>query len=680
MAALTHRDDIDGLRAVAVLSVVLYHAGVTALPGGYLGVDVFFVISGFLITAILRRELVAGRFSLVGFYERRARRILPALFVVLAAVFVAGWFLLGPRPYKDLARSAVATTMFISNIWFRRELNYFTPAADLYPLLHTWSLAVEEQFYIVFPLLLYAMRRWSDGLRVGAVLAVCAASFALSVSNVVYEAEARFFLSPPRAWELGLGALLALARLPAGTHAARELIAGLGLLGIFGSVALLGADTATTGLTALPACLGTAALIWAGTAQPTRVAAWLAWRPVVFVGLISYSLYLWHWPVLVFLRVWHASVDLPTAPAAAGVLLAVLLATLSWAFVERPFRRPLPQGFSRPLIFGGSLAAALVALVISYSVWRSGGVTDRFAAPVLAAYAVQDEWDPVLMQCFGRRPDRGLCYFGAVPPGPGEGPADFLLWGDSHAIAMTTGVAAAAASAGYTGMVAGKGGCPPLLGLDRADMGPRHDCSGFNGAVFDFLRSRTDLPLVILAARWAFNAEGTAWSGPGERFARLSRPGESPPPHELNFELFRTGLGDTVAAIRATGRRVVLLGDMPEIGWNVPGALALNMHRGVPIPALPQLDEIHLRQGRAEDELAAMSGPGIQLLSLAQRLCNPVCRVAENGVSLYRDDHHISNAGALATVAPQLTPIFATTPTIVPSSLPAPRDRDHDIR
>ncbi len=289
-SATRYRPDIDGLRAVAVLAVVLYHAGVPGVAGGFVGVDVFFVISGFLITGILAHELDADRFSIVGFYDRRVRRILPALVLVVAASFVAGWILLSPAALRDFAGSAAATALFASNVWFWQTRDYFTQAAELLPLLHTWSLAVEEQFYIIFPLLLFALRRWSRATLTLVIAAGCTVSFFLSVLGVAWMPTATFYLLPTRAWELGIGALLALVSLPAASRPLREAGAALGLAAILASVALIDVTTPFPGAAALPACLGAVALIWAGGQGPTYAGALLSLPAVAFVGLISYSL------------------------------------------------------------------------------------------------------------------------------------------------------------------------------------------------------------------------------------------------------------------------------------------------------------------------------------------------------------------------------------------------------
>lgn len=295
MTALAYRRDIDGLRAIAVLAVVLFHFGVPGVTGGFVGVDVFFVISGFLITSIIWREREAGRFSFVDFWARRARRILPALLVMMFTSLVAGWFLMAPKDYSELGRSIHNQVVFISNLFFMRQDGYFDTASDMKPMLHTWSLSVEEQFYIAFPLLLALLSSWLKQWR-SALFVLLLVSFAASVWAVANEPDKAFFLLPMRAWELLAGSMLAVMPVRAGR--ASPLLAqavSLFSLGLI-LVAVLGydANTAFPGAAALLPVLGVVGLIWANGQHPTWVGRLLGSRVLVGIGLISYSWYLWH--------------------------------------------------------------------------------------------------------------------------------------------------------------------------------------------------------------------------------------------------------------------------------------------------------------------------------------------------------------------------------------------------
>jgi len=359
---LSYRADIDGLRAIAVLTVVGTHAGLL-IEGGFVGVDVFFVISGFLITKIIHNELGTGRFSIWEFYKRRALRILPALYAMILAVISLGFFVLWPIEIISLSGSAISALASVSNIYFWFTEGYFTEGAKSAPLLHTWSLGVEEQFYLFFPvLMIFIARFWKNKIFV-VVAALCAVSFIFSILQVHFDTRSAFYLLPARAWELGVGALVALRydRFRPGPVAS-QIAAGLGLLLICISCIAYNPRTPFPGLAALPPVLGAALILWSGAGERTGpFQRLLSLPPATFMGKISYSLYLWHWPVLVLLG---PMVEFGGAGRLGLVFLSIGLATLSWWFVERPFRRLTPSAKSRTVLawsLAGGLALAIPA-------------------------------------------------------------------------------------------------------------------------------------------------------------------------------------------------------------------------------------------------------------------------------------------------------------------------------
>ncbi|MFO1209637.1 MAG: acyltransferase family protein [Amaricoccus sp.] len=646
--ARNYRPDIDGLRCVAILTVVLAHAGVPGLEGGYVGVDVFFVISGFLITGILWNELPGYPATLAGFYERRARRILPALMAAMAATLAAGFVALGPKAFAELARSAVATTLFVSNFLFwNTSSDYFGADVRLAPLLHTWSLAVEEQFYILFPLILALIARGGRRRAVLAIAGICLASFALSEHALLTgRPQAAFYLLHSRAWELGLGAALALGAPPVPrSRAAAEVLALAAAAAILVPVLAYGPATRFPGLAALPPCLGTAALIWLHGARPTAVRAALSRRPVVFVGLISYSVYVWHWPIIVFDRILHGEPGPLRSLACIGLSLAVGAA--SWAWIERPFRRPWGPLHTRRAVFAASVAAMAVMTAAGALISLTDGLPGRLPPAAARAFAAADDTSPIGDHCRGvGRIGDPACRFGAEPAGD---TADFLLWGDSHAGAVLPGVEAAAVRAGKNGFAAGQTACAPLLGVDRIDLGMDHRCSDFADAVLKFLQGRDDMPVVILAGRWALAAEGSRSDEPGRTAILVPRDAALPSGTVAdNLAVFRAGLGDTVAAIRATGRSVVILGGVPEIGWSVPEAIGAQLMHGTPLPPAPTAAEVASRNARVDAVLADLARePGVTVVPLAPLFCTPACAVADpDGRPLYVDDDHLSRTGA----------------------------------
>jgi peptidoglycan/LPS O-acetylase OafA/YrhL len=362
-----YRPEIDGLRAVAILPVLLYHTQIPGFSGGYVGVDIFFVISGYLISRQIINDISARKFSFAGFWTRRALRIIPTISVVVAAVLAAGWFLAFPSNYLDIGRSAISQSLFISNIFFWLKAGYFTAPAETKPLLHTWSLSVEEQFYLCIPVLLWVIFRWRDKVRNGILAGLLCGSFVLSVWSSHTHPDAAFYLLHSRAWELLVGCLLAsigFARCPltSGRQLINEVLSAAGLLSILFSVVLFTSQTPFPGVAALLPCLGTAAIIYSNASQSTRVGRLLSWGVLVWIGGLSYSLYLWHWPMLAFAR--YSSVTPLSSPATVGIIVASFpMAWLSYRYIETPFRRPVSRrgAFGVLTLAGISLTCLLIA-------------------------------------------------------------------------------------------------------------------------------------------------------------------------------------------------------------------------------------------------------------------------------------------------------------------------------
>jgi len=399
-----YRPDIDGLRGIAVLLVVAYHFGVWPVHGGFIGVDVFFVISGFLITGIITRELEAGMFSLSEFYRRRVRRILPALAVVLATTAAVSLLFQFPGETMAMALSLAAAMTFVSNFYFLSQAEYFAGSAYSMPLLHTWSLAIEEQFYLLFPLLMLSLARWGGPWWRGAralLLAIAVASFVTAVILVAGYQEAGFYLIFSRAWELAAGALLAMGLLP--EKLPRWLAEVIGLVGlalILAAALQFHAGMRFPGLLALAPVGGAVCLIYAGSYRRSLVARCLASPPLRLTGLISYSLYLWHWPLIVFFvaATGHHPEGVGTAMLVAG---AILLAVLTWRFVEQPMRETGSLTSRRPwAVFATTAAAAAAFLMV---VLEANGWPGRYTAEQVRLAAFIDYDDAGLYrrgQCF----------------------------------------------------------------------------------------------------------------------------------------------------------------------------------------------------------------------------------------------------------------------------------------
>jgi peptidoglycan/LPS O-acetylase OafA/YrhL len=643
---------------------MFYHANIPGPSGGFVGVDVFFVISGYLITMIVVSEIAKGQFSLLSFYERRARRILPALTGVTLATFVIGWFTLLPAEMKSFGQSAVATAVFLSNFHFAATLDYFSPGAEFSPLLHTWSLAVEEQFYLFFPPLLIFLF-WMRWLR--PVWVVAGASFfSLILAWALLPSKPHwvFFLLPFRAWELGAGAMLALAspKVP-NIRAVQEGLAAAGLGAILVPVFVLDSTTPFPALAAVPPVLGASILIWIGSRPGSSfVNAALSNTALVRVGLLSYSLYLWHWPILAFLRIALETATLPVSIALGGIALSTLVAWVSYRFIETPFRARSTRGLEKNGVFAFSALSLFTVVALGWTVQIADGFPGRLppSASLMAGYA--HERTARREECFDRPPVDGLCSIGTKPSDEVE--IDFLLWGDSHADAFMPGMKKVAERVDRSGVFAGSSGCPPILDIQRVSNG--RACSDFNDSVWAWLEGRSDVGLVILAARWTLSVEGTRYRGEAGKDVRLGWRGTSAahPGNSENASLVEAGLNTTVAKIRETGRRVVLLGPVPEIGRNVPTASA----RKSLLPWLPAASvtrqDFEARAGRTEQLLRRVADThnDVEYLRLSDLFCGKTrCRTTNGtGQPLYIDDDHISRIAATELLPRRLDDIWSS--------------------
>ena len=498
----SYRPDIDGLRALAIVPVVLFHAFPAAIPGGFIGVDIFFVISGFLISRILIDEFDHGRFSLANFYARRIRRIFPALGLVLASCLAVGWFALTAEEYRLLGKHVVAGAAFMSNLVLASESGYFDTAAELKPLLNLWSLGVEEQFYIVWPLLLWAACRWHWSLWV--VLATLAlASFVANVLTTATQPEMAFFLPHTRFWELLAGAALALASL---RHrplvgAAAEVSAAFGLLTAFTGFAILTSAHPFPGAWALLPVCGAGLMIAGG--PTTFVGRRVLGHPMmVFIGLISYPLYLWHWPALVLLRL-----TTPGEPSIGQlwltVAISVLLAWLTYRLLERPLRT-LPIRMIASLRVDPKVAvpALGVFLAAATGLWvrHADGYPDRVPAEIVALANAQYDSKEQFRRDRCHLNDRQLPdAFGTecTTPGSPDKPV-VMLWGDSHAGHLYAGLRDAAKTRGFTLIQHTFSGCPPLPGYS-----PKNAplCAASNDWVMERIK-KAPPDILIMAGYW----------------------------------------------------------------------------------------------------------------------------------------------------------------------------------
>jgi len=639
-SALSYRPEIDGLRALAVLAVVLYHADI-GVPGGFAGVDVFFVISGFLITSLIWTDLQSGKFTFAGFWERRARRIVPAMVAVTLATLAAAWFILLPIDYGKLGTAAASQAVFAANIYYLRHINYFTRAAEFHPLVHTWSLAVEEQFYMVVPFVLWALYR-SGILRSRGVVAAlvgtgCAAGLALSVHRVAHHPMPAFYLLSSRAWELLMGSFVAFVPASRGMlrlRTYREALSVIGLCAVVVSFALYSSQTRFPGLAAIPPCLGTALVIAAnapcGQGASTCIGAALSLRPVVFIGLISYSLYLWHWPMLVLGREFALKpLGVPQRLVLLGVAFA--LAAVSWKCVEQPFRRRV-LGRSRRSMFAIAGAGLLAVLALGIACRRTGGFPQRYPRhAVELANAVNDKSFINEMSVADVAAGR-LVAIGAAGAGSRR---DVVVWGDSQAMAALPAVDRVLREVGWSGEAATHSATAPAIGWVSADSpwSLGEESEPFNRLVAQHIEGRRP-KAVILAASW---------------------PGYVHSPRNAGRQ-FDTALAETVRRIAAAGAKPIVLLTVPHHQFDVPRALAqatlgrIDIRRWCAVPSSAErFDGI---DGKTVEAIEAAGG---RIVDPKPRFLDGTRRyyiVNLGNTVLYREGGHLSTRGAVLMLTP----------------------------
>lgn len=642
--ATGYRPDIDGLRAIAVVAVVVYHAGIAAIPGGFVGVDVFFVISGYLIGGQIFREARAGTFSFASFYMRRVRRILPALYAMLLVMLAAGLLLLTPQELRQLAREAVAAVLGLSNVLYYLGGGYFAPAADYNPLLMTWSLGVEEQFYLLFPFLVLGLLRFRIA-PLPALIALSLLSFIGSIWLLGRDPNAAFYLLPTRAWELGLGAALALWEIDrrpgsgGGTRAAwfHHAAAAMGLALIAGSLVFYDKSSPFPGFFALLPTLGTALLIAApGSAFN---AGPLSSGIATFIGRVSYSWYLWHWPLFYLNRVLgggHGGL-----PPLALILSSLGLGILSWRFVEQPFRH---QNAPPSRMLSAYAAAGAAVIGMHVAIYLADGWPGRFSPLVreFAETARQSRGNPCLAP-YGatalQKPSSCL---------PATGGERLVLFGDSHASALAPGIRSLAERLGLGFGEMTKSSCHPLFGYAaEVQQRPWHwaECIAYQQAALAHIERHPGIRTIVLAGFWSSADRGF-------------RPAGREPGTSVGLE---QALVATIERLRAMGRQVVLVQDVPlfrfdpyarMVGHLIPARAAVAgwLGNGVAGDFIGTPDEI-IPAPAAAAVSAAAHGRGVPLIDPARWLCGPAgCRYGTGDKLYYFDFQHLTLQGALAAI------------------------------
>jgi peptidoglycan/LPS O-acetylase OafA/YrhL len=640
-----YRADIDGLRAIAVVAVVLFHAKVPGFSGGYVGVDVFFVISGYLITRIIHGELQSGQFTFLGFYERRIRRIFPALFTVILACALAGIALLAPQQLLSLGRSMLAVTGFASNIYFAstsHAAGYFADDSVNQLLLHTWSLSLEEQFYVLFPLLLIVLHKVAKRFTGTLVLLLALVSFAAGVHTVHWHPIAAFYLLPGRAWELLAGALIVLKPLPSPRSRVIKSLLGLaGLVAIVYAITTYTEATPFPGTAALLPCLGAVLLLYTGEGDGRSwVGSAMGFGPLVFLGAISYSLYLWHWPLIVLTKYCYANGYISPIQQVPGLLAALLLAILTFELIETPFRnRSQHRTSDHPAVWVG-IGASFALAAVSLALVLSNGLPQRFKASKTAHLTLNYERKSEMANvgdCFNYR--RALEHYeDAVFCAAAPASKNVLFWGDSHMQQLHPLLQNMAES----GQLRGEGAVFALSGSCSVGESFNVVVAGFHCDRFTQYAlqraSQPDIDTVFLA----FSPWWALWNGKvcvfqnGHCTRTLS--------HEQAWAIFLNEMEGHIRDLQRMGKRFVLTVPFPSYDTSIPDLEIRNigLQHLVHTPMVPhQMVPAAIRNDIIA--LAARTGAGIY--NPRETLCSgDLCTYEQNDVSIYVDESHIASS------------------------------------
>lgn len=648
---LVYRPDIDGLRAVAVLAVVIFHAFPAALPGGFIGVDIFFVISGYLISTIIYKTLAGERFSYADFYARRIRRIFPPLIAMIATMLILGWHMLLPVEYAQLAKHALAGFSFVANIVLWQETGYFDTAAEFKPLLHLWSLGVEEQFYLFWPVL--AVLAWRAK-RVGVAIALLlAASFLINIFSVGSSPSAAYFLLPARAWEMLAGAALAWVQLkhPMRLQFSKGAATGLAALGmalIAAGLILIDRHDAFPGWWALLPVVGAVCSIAAGAGNPVNRHL-LANRFMVGVGLISFALYLWHWPLLSLVRIVKGEAATVWMLAAA-VSLSFCLAWLSYRLIETPIR-----GRKGWVPITALVTLCVLLMAGSSNIFMRDGLNFRLkdAQAKLESRALEwpdelkgdDQCTPFLpsaieLECLIHEPERA---------------ASAIIIGDSHANHYYWGLAEQLESLGLNLMQLSEGGCMPFYGIAIDDDGVLDTCRDSMGRALDYAIETPAIETILLGGRWMSYISGRELKDGLDHASdeSLLLP-DDPEAEGLDRKaVFTRAMINTLDRLAESGKTVIFMHAVPELPFHTRECISWTPNRFISrVPRESCAVDYAVTLERAAEyrpllESVLASYPTVKGFDPLPALCDAESCVARaDGVLLYRDDDHLSLEGS----------------------------------
>jgi peptidoglycan/LPS O-acetylase OafA/YrhL len=660
---LNYRLDIDGLRAIAVTIVVLFHFGIPGFSGGFIGVDIFFVLSGYLIGSIIFNQLGQDAFSFTRFYFRRIRRLFPAFVVVIVVTTLFAYGIMLPNDFREYGQSVVASSIYLSNFLFYMEAGYFDTASHLKPLLHTWSLSVEEQFYIIFPFIAwFSYRYFSRWITVIVTLLLISSLLAAELYRE-YNASAVFYLYPFRAWEMFIGVLLATQCLPKPKSASLSLLLSIiGLLMILVPNVVYTDKTPFPGLSALIPCMGTCFLIYAGIGQTTVIQRLLSSSLAVFLGKISYSLYLWHWPIYV-LYTYSLLGPATNIDIAVICLLTVVAAYLSWKFVETPCREGrLPLTKTSLSVFSSTAIISVLLIGVGFYIHKTNGVPQRLDGETAKFAEAANDLFGDLSGCegFGNRifPDLEYCTVGS----PFDAPNFTLVWGDSHGGAYKRGLEKSFENPERSAVISWTGGCPPVFGIDKDESVSSRsidkNCMRRNQFIEKMVTDNEKINSVILLGRWSYYLNGGGVGVDEHNKIAIWPEGELPTPtsNTEQAQFFVERLTETIRKLNQLGHKVFVVEQPPELSKFKARVIALGLmqndsHMNNSFDNLTEESYVDVkeRQGEIIPLLDSLEQQGlITVLRTHNLLCNDkTCSALLEGYPAYFDNNHVSSSGAL---------------------------------
>ncbi len=634
-----YRPDIDGLRAVAVLSVVCFHAFSTVFPSGFIGVDIFFVISGYLISSIILKGLNENNFSFIDFYSRRIKRIFPALITVLLTCFVLGWFVLLPDELKQLGKHIAAGAGFGSNFVLLNESGYFDNLSDAKPLLHLWSLGIEEQFYMAWPLLLWMA--WKKRISIFTIIfGLLLLSFLLNVSMIHKHAISVFYMPQTRVWELLAGALLAYTQINKSFFTGKfsaispHTLSSLGLVLIVSAYFFLSKDKRFPGWWALLPTLGATFMISAGQ-QAWFNRTVLSNRVMVWIGLISFPLYLWHWPLLAFARIVQSetpSIDIRLA----AIALSVFLAWLTYVLIEKRVRHLKNKTVTLVLI-----TLMVITGFLGYNSFSRDGYSFRASIKKLELQNSGFNWDDIPRYANDAKED------------PASMKRDVMLIGDSHAQAIFVGLSELFKKHNSRLQLRAGAACPPFYDLTVQHIGHPEECKDVMNGYLDAVIKDKSIKTVVLTSRGPLYLTGQGF-GDGDAIFLKIKSKHVEAKSDVDFSpIFADAIARTLKMLLEAEKKVIYIVDAPEMGFAPelcvdarPFKIVDNKKAvcGIPRDIFEKRNENYLKIVATQSQ----AFPNVRFLYPSKHLCDEqFCYAKKDGVIFYRDDDHLSLEGGL---------------------------------